>query len=24
VLGQDRHCLNYTRAYRAGVLDSTK
>jgi len=23
VLGQDRHCLNYTRAYRAGVFDST-
>lgn len=24
VLGRDRHCLNYTRAFRAGVFDSTK
>lgn len=23
VLGRDRHCLNYTRAYRAGVFDSS-
>jgi cobalamin-dependent methionine synthase I len=23
VLGRDRHCLNYTRAYRAGLLDGT-
>jgi len=22
LLGRDRHCLNYTRAYRAGLLDS--
>lgn len=22
VLGRDRHCLNYTRAYRAGVFDT--
>ncbi len=22
VLGQDRHCLNYTRAYRAGVFET--
>lgn len=22
VLGRDRHCLNYTRAYRAGVFDN--
>jgi 5-methyltetrahydrofolate--homocysteine methyltransferase len=20
VLGRDRHCLNYTRAYRAGIF----
>jgi 5-methyltetrahydrofolate--homocysteine methyltransferase len=24
VLGRDRHCLNYTRAYRAGVFDNFK
>ena len=24
VLGRDRHCLNYTRAYRAGVFDKGK
>jgi len=24
LLGKDRHCLNYTRAYRAGKLDSEK
>ncbi|MCL4294813.1 MAG: methyltetrahydrofolate cobalamin methyltransferase [Anaerolineae bacterium] len=24
VLGRDRHCLNYTRAYRAGVFDNAK
>ncbi len=23
VLGRDRHCLNYTRAYRAGVFDKS-
>ena len=23
VLGRDRHCLNYTRAYRAGVLSKS-
>lgn len=24
VLGRDRHCLNYTRAYRAGMFESTQ
>lgn len=24
VLGRDRHCLNYTRAYRAGVFENVK
>jgi 5-methyltetrahydrofolate--homocysteine methyltransferase len=24
VLGRDRHCLNYTRAYRAGVFEDNK
>jgi 5-methyltetrahydrofolate--homocysteine methyltransferase len=24
VLGRDRHCLNYTRAFRAGVFDNAK
>jgi 5-methyltetrahydrofolate--homocysteine methyltransferase len=24
VLGRDRHCLNYTRAYRAGVFDTSE
>ena len=23
VLGQDRHCLNYTRAYRAGIFNKS-
>ena len=23
VLGRDRYCLNYTRAYRAGVFDKS-
>ena len=23
VLGRDRHCLNYTRAYRAGVFNKS-